>query len=154
MEEQRQVLLGTLLDALYGAIKRLRTGICDKGCDSMLLGSLIRQMKVVDLLQPRQHRPIRGVSVAGVAADIANFSTPSWYHATDVETSVGYNGGIRYRKVKKKDRLSMMYGMDDEAPVELGNSREGHPCTLDALFRESQELEAGVQGLDLETILG
>lgn len=158
MEEQRQVLLGMLLDALYGAVKRLHAGLCIDGCDSMLLGSLIRQIKVVDLLQPRQHRPVHGISVAWVAADIARLSNPTWYHVTDVETeNVEYDpcGCVRTRKVKKKKKkVSAFYGVDDEGQVQMEYNREDHTCTLEALFCEIQGLEAGVEGLDLEAIVG
>lgn len=157
MEEQRQVILGMLLDALYGAIKRLHAGLCVDGCDSMLLGSLIRQMKAVDLLQPRQHGPVHGIPVAWVVADIARLSSPTWYHATDLETEIEHApcGCVRNSKVKKKKKKApALYGVNYEGQVQIKDNREGHPCTLEALFCEIQGLEAGVKGLDLEAILG
>lgn len=44
----------------------------------MLLGSLIKQMKTVDLLQPRPLRPVHGVTVVKAIA-------PTWYHSTEAE---------------------------------------------------------------------
>ena len=154
MEEQRQVLLGMLLNAPYCAAERLRSGICDDSCDSLLLGSLIKQCKTVDLFQSRQqHGPTRGLSVAGVAADIASLSTPTWYHPEDVGISVGYSppGGSKYKGLKKKkDPLCGLYSPGVGVSALMRDNR--HPCTLYELFSEIHELEAGVKGLDLEAI--
>lgn len=156
IEEKRQVLLDTLLDALYDTTRRLRAGIWGDSCDSLLLGSLTRQMKALDLFQPRPPRPFCGISVACLAADIAKLSTPPWYHPTDPETSGGYyHGGVRTEKVrKKKKKASKPYPEPDEDQDQSVENREGHPCTLGALFSEVWGLEAGVKGLDLETVLG
>ena len=135
---------------------RLYAGVCHPECDAMLLGSLVKQIKAVDLLQPRQPRPVRGGTVAWLAGAIASLSTPTWYHSSEVEAkSVEYDPwgtatprNIKYKK-KKKQRSAY-----DEGEVHLEDQREGHPCTLETLLRDVKGLEAGVGGLELEEILG
>lgn len=43
----------------------------------MLVGSLIKQIKTVDLLQSRQRRSVHGVSVATAVKAIGNLSSPA-----------------------------------------------------------------------------
>ncbi|RYP73845.1 hypothetical protein DL769_004146 [Monosporascus sp. CRB-8-3] len=85
IEGQRQDLLDQVFGSLYNVVDRLRAGLCNPDCDATLLGSLIKQMKAVDLLQSRPPRPVHGVSVAMVVKAIANLSSPTWYYSIEVE---------------------------------------------------------------------
>lgn len=156
IEDKRQILLDTLLDVLYDTTKRLRAGTCGDACDSLLLGSLTRQMKAVDLLQPRPPTPFCKITVACVASDIAKLSTPPWYHPTDVDISGEYNiDGVRTEKIRKKKKKGLKLSPEfDEDQHQSVETREGHPCTLEALFPEVRGLEAGVNGLDLQAVFG
>lgn len=130
MEEKRQALLDTLLDALYGATERLRAGICGDACDSLLLGSLVRQMKAIDLLQPRPPSPVCGVSVVCVTSDIAKLTTPKTV--------------VKEKKSSAPSSIS----------IRTVDHCEGNSCTLGELFSNVRGLVDGVKGLDVEAVLG
>lgn len=122
----------------------------------MLLGSLIKQMKAVDLLQPRLPRPVHGVSVAMVVEAITNLSSPTWYHSSEVERESAEDDrwATTTKKKKKAAKKVSIWSELDEDNTRLDDRREGHPCTLRVLFRQLEDLEAGVRGLDLEAVSG
>lgn len=164
MEDHRQNLLELLFDSFYSAVDRLRAGRCRPECDAILLGSLIKQTKTIDLLQPRKHKPFHGVSVAGVEKEIAGLSTPTWYHSSEVDVEIEYDTysfpgkGYSYKKKfkkKKKKPIEEKYPEFNETSSETEiKEQQGHPCTLGELFRHVEDLQAGVQGLELKEILG
>lgn len=66
-----------MLGSLYNTVNRLRVGLYNSRYDAMLVGSLIKQIKTVDLLQSRQRRSVHGVSVATAVKAIGNLSSPA-----------------------------------------------------------------------------
>lgn len=92
-----------------------------------------------------------------VVKAIANLSTPTWYHSTEVEReSAGDDiwGTPRRGKKKKTAKKAFIWYELDAENVRLDDQREGHPCTLEALFRQVEGLKAGIEGSDLEVSSG
>lgn len=167
MEDRRQSLLYQLLDSIYSTVDCLRSGICVVECDAILLGSLARQMKVVDLMfQPRHRIPIHGISAEAVFEEIAGLSTPTWHHPSELEvTSIKYDdcGRVRRKKYRNKAAYDIPSHegeaappLDEEIPepkepaLPQAEECEGHPCTLQSLFRGFETHKTSLAGLDLD----
>lgn len=141
IDEERQNLLEKLLHSLYGAVDRLRSGICSPECDAMLLGSLIRQVTTVDLLQPRKCKPVHGVSVAVMVKAIESLSTPTWHDSSEVEpVPVVYGMYGSPQKSKKYRRRK------EAVPDAMDMARDGHPCTLGELFLGVKNIREEIEG--------
>lgn len=81
IDEKRQHLIGRL----FNAINNLRGSLCeDKDvcsfeCSSILLGSLMKEMRKINHLNRKSAKPYNGYSVAGLLQSISNFKSPHWY---------------------------------------------------------------------------
>lgn len=105
----------------------------DPDRDAMLLGSLIKQMKAVDLLRPSLPRPVYGVSVATAVKEITNLS--SLRGISVVERESVEDDGITAKKKKKAAKGASMWSGLDEDNTRLYDRCEEHPFTLGVLFR-------------------
>jgi hypothetical protein len=78
IEAQRQARLDDVLNALYTAIDYLRTGFCNTlTCDALRLGTLIKHLKAIDLLQSRPAKPVIGIKVEELMKEISGFEMRS-----------------------------------------------------------------------------
>ena len=161
IDDRRQDVLDQLFNCIFKAFDALCAGVCTPECDSMLLGSLIRQLKVVDLLQPRPSRPVHDLSVTMVVEAVANLSSPQWYSLPEVKVKYEIGNAKKKKKAKTKSALGdplpesqhpvpdsgfFEYNVDSAS---LETRREGHSCVLDRFVHQVKGIDAGVRGLDL-----
>ena len=159
IEGRRQDVLEQLLNCIFNAFDTLRAGTCTPECDSMLLGSLIRQLKVVDLVQPRPSRPVHDLSIAMVVEAVGNLSSPQWYSLPEVKAKYEKHEIVKSKKWKKHEtrRTSPIPDYDlFEHNIGSASSetwREGHSCVLDRFFHQVKDIDAGVRGLSLYRLM-
>ncbi|KAF5020217.1 hypothetical protein F66182_7782 [Fusarium sp. NRRL 66182] len=83
LESRRQSLLYLLLDNLYGMLESLwatNDGCRDSSCSSILLGSLMKQMRQQGFDIPRPASQLKpDQSVMGLRSFVVGLSSPTWY---------------------------------------------------------------------------
>ncbi|KAJ4141788.1 hypothetical protein NW768_001006 [Fusarium equiseti] len=82
LEAQRLKLLNEVLDNLYGLHESLwvTNDNCNRECASMLLGSLMKQMREAGLMpRPKELLPSTVRSVRGLRGFVSGLETPVWY---------------------------------------------------------------------------
>ena len=80
VDDKRQYVLNTLFGHLYSYQQDLLTGVagCSETCCSMLLGSLMKQMRLHGLATARPHEPFDGWTVEKARKTILGLAVPPW----------------------------------------------------------------------------
>lgn len=136
VNDKRVELIQQLINVLYGLVDDLRKGntLHDFEHDSMLLGTLLKQMDQLGIPWSRPEAPFSGFSFVGMAGDISSFQTPRCSTFYPIEE--GYYGK------RKKKRFQQNWG-DESVCAEDQN-------LCDLLTPEIKRLREGVSGLHLK----
>lgn len=171
IESRRQQALSTVLEQVHTALDALQQdeNPCALGCDTFLLGALVKSLRRAKLAvpSPAQKKPSQGVRVVNVsravheAQDVltrqflvgSSFGSAAW--------GLGIGAGGRKRKtpnaqpVVSRDALLTPESSPEPERASSG-FRDVHTCQARRgdLLERLEELERGVEGLDLESKLG
>jgi hypothetical protein len=124
--------------------------MCIFECQSILLGSLIKHMSPLNLLEPRPSKPFSGFSFAQIAQTARHFRNPIWYSdplQTLLEEPKLEEGLGKPRSVSRKKRMAKEYKEYDYSEHE---EYQKHECSLQShLQPEVDRLHESVHGLEL-----
>ncbi|KAG8166178.1 hypothetical protein KVR01_004730 [Diaporthe batatas] len=156
IDRQRQQLVRQALDVVYKTIDSLQVDEtpCPRGCDTFLLGSLVKSLRRHDLTWPRPSRPFIGVSFVGISQSVgeAGSQLARLAPGLSLNGAAGVGGTSRKRKTPNSEPKQTL--TPDSSP-ELRATLDAHDCGVGAgLADKLDELGAGVTGLELESRLG
>lgn len=153
-------MVGQALSVVNNALEDLRDGkaACPSGCDSFLLGELIKTLHRRNLAWPQPSRPFVGVGLASINQAIHEVQSKSW-----VSQPRPWSPTPNPREQSRKRKNPNALPTPDPTPVTspepgtLHNHFEMHGCTANDFVNLSPELgalETGLKGLELESSLG
>lgn len=177
IESRRQQAISAALDAVHGALGALQqdeTGTlsCSLGCDTFLLGSLVKSLRRARLGFPRPARPWPGVSLLDVSRAVGQAQDalarqlvhlgPSWgllgapTVAPAATTVTGKRKTPNAQPVGPSSLLLTPESSPEPERAAGGGFRDVHTCEARDGYvgARLEELERGVEGLDLESKLG
>lgn len=141
------------LDIVHDAVDVLQKGKaqCHLGCDTYMLGALIKALHQNKLVWPRPSAPFVGVSFTGIT-NSSEGAQAEWAHFAPVWSlnSPGRNGEHSRKRKSPKDQPGQ--ALTPESSPETVATLEGHDCIAKIdLVERLKELEAGIEDLELES---
>ncbi|GAP83155.1 putative glutathione s-transferase [Rosellinia necatrix] len=172
IDQWRQAHLDKILDHIYNHVVRLSAQkTCSGECDSMLLGTLLRQMHTGSLTCIRPVRPYEGLSIGRVVKMVKGLSIPEWYskpHGADelAPNPSKFRGAPqkatrlhpKKAELRAKKKAVSTDGWGVANPDEVDDFGDvvviEHECGFGDLIAAVTALESGIKGLNLEKDLG
>lgn len=154
IDDRRQRSVRKALEHVNGTIDALQEDkvSCDLGCDTLLLGALVKTLRRRKLLWPQPAKPYSGISLVGITeaveeaqAQVAQFSGLSLSAPA---------GGQKSRTRKSRNAQPGQALTPDSSPEQVAVS-DVHECDAKTDLTEKLDgLAAAVEGLQLESKLG
>lgn len=144
------------LDVIHRAVDALQDDelSCSQGCDTFVLGALIKNLRRVSLTWPRPSRPFPGVSFAQVLESVNHAQE----QVAQFVPGLSLNGsGINQlsRKRKSPNAKPGQGALTPDSSPEARALVDVHDCDARRNLAEKLgELEVEVDGLELESKLG
>lgn len=157
IDSQRQQLVRQALDAVYETVDALQVDDetpCARGCDTLLLGALVKSLRRHNLMWPRPSKPFIGVSFVGISQSVGEAGS----QLAQLVPGLSLNGVANAREISRKRKTpnsEPKQALTPDSSPELRATLDAHDCGVGAgLAEKLGELEAGVRGLELESRLG
>lgn len=156
IDSQRQQLVRQALEVVYEKVDALQEdeAPCPRGCDTFLLGSLVKSLRRNKLMWPRPSKPFIGVSFVGISQSVGEAGS----QLAQLVPGLSLNGAANVREISKKRKTpnsEPRQTLTPDSSPELRATFDAHDCGVrGGLAEKLDELEAGVKGLDLESKLG
>lgn len=143
------------LEVVHDAVDALQSDRtpCAQGCDTFLLGALIKTLQQQNLVWPRPLRPFPGVSFAQIRDAVSQAQA----RVAQFVPGLSLNGsGIDQKSLKRKSPNARPgQALTPESSPEAGATLGAHECdTRSDLAERLHKLEGEVDGLELESKLG
>lgn len=146
------------LDIVHGAVDAMQEDRlqCPQGCDTFILGALIKTLHRANLVWPRPSKPFAGISFTQIVeavrqaqAQVAQFIIPG-LSLNESRTSQHTS-----RKHKSPNAHPEQQALTPDSSPEALAASDVHECDAQSNLAEKlRELEAEVEGLELESKLG
>lgn len=156
IDSQRQQLVRQALDVVYETVDALQVDEtpCSRGCDTFLLGALVKSLRRHNLMWPRPSKPFIGVSFVGISQSVGEAVS----QLAQLVPGLSLNGAANVKEVSRKRKTpnsEPKQTLTPDSSPELRATFGAHDCGVrDGLAEKLDELEAGVAGLELESKLG
>ncbi|KAL2278435.1 hypothetical protein FJTKL_14370 [Diaporthe vaccinii] len=156
IDSQRQQLVRQALDVIYETVDALQEdeAPCSRGCDTFLLGALVKSLRRHKLMWPRPVKPFIGVSFVGISQSVGEAGS----QLAQLVPGLSLNGAASVREISRKRKTpnaEPKQTLTPDSSPELRATFDAHDCGVrGGLAEKLDELEAGVKGLDLESKLG
>lgn len=156
IDSQRQELVRQALDVIYEKVDALQEDEtpCSRGCDTFLLGALVKSLRRHKLMWPRPVKPFIGVSFVGISQSVGEAGS----QLAQLVPGLSLNGATNVREISRKRKTpntEPKQTLTPDSSPELRATFDAHDCGVrGGLAEKLDELEAGVKGLDLESKLG
>lgn len=156
IDSQRQQLVLQALEVVYEKVDALQEdeAPCPRGCDTFLLGSLVKSLRRHKLMWPRPSKPFIGVSFVGISQSVGEAGS----QLVQLVPGLSLNGAANVREISRKRKTpnsEPKQTLTPDSSPELRATFDTHDCGVrGGLAEKLDELEAGVKGLDLESKLG
>lgn len=143
------------LEVIHSAVDALQDDklSCSQGCDTFILGALIKSLRKASLVWPRPLRPFPGVSFVQVVEAINHAQV----QVAQFVPGLSLNGsGINQLSRKRKSpNAKPGQALTPDSSPEARATYDAHDCDARRnLAEELGGLEEEVQGLELESKLG
>lgn len=156
IDSQRQQLVRQALDVIYETVDALQEdeAPCSRGCDTFLLGALVKSLRRHKLMWPRPSKPFIGVSFVGISQSVGEAGS----QLAQLVPGLSLNGAAGVKEVSRKRKTpnsEPKQTLTPDSSPELRATFDAHDCGVrGGLAEKLDELEAGVTGLELESKLG
>lgn len=156
IDSQRQQLVRQALEVVYETVDALQEdeAPCPRGCDTFLLGALVKSLRRHKLMWPRPAKPFIGVSFVGISQSVGEAGS----QLAQLVPGLSLNGSANVREVSRKRKTpnsEPKQALTPDSSPELRATFDAHDCGVrGGLAEKLGELEAGVAGLELESKLG
>ena len=156
IDSQRQQLVRQALDVIYETVDALQEDEkpCPRGCDTFLLGSLVKSLRRHNLMWPRPSKPFIGVSFVGISQSVGEAGS----QLAQLVPGLSLNGAGNVREISKKRKTpnaEPKQTLTPDSSPELRATFDSHDCGVSGgLAEKLEDLQAGVTGLELESKLG
>lgn len=152
---QRQQLVRKSLDIVHSAVDVLQDDklSCSQGCDTFVLGALIKSLRRASLVWPRPVKPFLGVSFAQVVESVNHAEA----QVAQFVPGLSLNGsGINQQSRKRKSpNAKPGQALTPDSSPEARATYDAHDCDARRNLAEKLgELEGQLDGLELESKLG
>jgi hypothetical protein len=122
---------------------------CSKGCDSFLLGELIKMLHRNGLIWPQPLKPFDGISIGIITNAVRDIQSKKWFSERQPWSSPG-RATEKSRKRKNPNAGLAPVPTPDSLPNPILS--EAHDCGVSNLILpELDAIEADVEGLELES---
>lgn len=145
------------LDVVYETVDALQEdeAPCPRGCDTFLLGALVKSLRRHKLMWPRPAKPFIGVSFVGISQSVGEAGS----QLAQLVPGLSLNGSANVRaevsRKRKTPNSEPKQALTPDSSPELRATFDAHDCGVSrGLAEKLGELEAGVAGLELESKLG
>lgn len=143
------------LDVVHSAVDALQDDklACSQGCDTFVLGALIKSLRRARLVWPRQSKPFPGVSFAQVVESVSHAQA----QVAQLVPGLSLNGpGIHQLSRKRKSpNAKPGQALTPDSSPEARATYDAHDCDARrSLAEKLGELKEEVDGLELESKLG
>ncbi|RTE75463.1 hypothetical protein BHE90_010072 [Fusarium euwallaceae] len=92
IDEERQNALAEIFSTLYTLLDTLcQESECSYECSSMLLGSLMEELRKHGILKPQIKKPYGGYSISSAVKMVDTFTSPTWYSKNERSGSRYYD---------------------------------------------------------------
>ncbi|KAJ4416418.1 hypothetical protein N0V82_006760 [Gnomoniopsis sp. IMI 355080] len=155
---QRQKLVRKALEVVHNIIDMLQEDKlpCSQGCDTFILGALIKTLRRASLAWPRPSEPFPGVSYAQIVecvnqaqAQVADQFVPG------LSSLNGSGAAQKISRKRKSPNAQPGQALTPESSPEARPTVDSHDCGARRKLADSlSELGVEVQGLELESKLG
>ncbi|KAI3397515.1 hypothetical protein diail_10607 [Diaporthe ilicicola] len=159
IDSQRQQLVRQALDVVHGTLDALQENEtpCPRGCDTFLLGALVKSLRRHDLIWPGPSKPFIGVSFVGISQSVGEAGA-QLAQLAQLVPGLSLNGSASAKEVSRKRKTpnsEPKQALTPDSSPELRATLDTHDCGVrGGLAEKLDELEAGVKGLELESSLG
>ncbi|KAH8783391.1 hypothetical protein F5883DRAFT_538633 [Diaporthe sp. PMI_573] len=156
IDSQRQQLVRQALDIVYETVDALQEDErpCSRGCDTFLLGTLVKSLRRHKLMWPRPSKPFIGVSFVGISQAVGEAGS----QLAQLVPGLSLNGAANVKEISRKRKTpnaEPKQALTPDSSPELRATFDAHDCGVKGgLAEKLDELEAGVAGLELESKLG
>lgn len=144
------------LDVVYETVDSLQEDetTCSRGCDTFMLGALVKSLRRHKLMWPRPSKPFIGVSFVGISQSVGDAGS----QLAQLVPGLSLNGTASVKEISRKRKTpnsEPKQALTPDSSPELRATFDGHDCGVrGGLAEKLDELEAGVTGLELESKLG
>lgn len=155
IDDQRQRSVRKALEHVNGTIDALQEdkASCDMGCDTFLLGALVKTLRRRKLLWPQPAKPYSGISLAGITEAVEEAQAQVAQFAPGLLLSAPASGQ-KSRARKSRNAQPDQALTPDSSPEQVAVS-DVHECDAKTDLTEKLDgLAAAVEGLQLESKLG
>lgn len=145
------------LEIVHEAIDALQDeqAPCSLGCDTFILGALIKTLRRAKLVWPQPSKPFTGISFVQIVEAVKQAQAEVSQFIPGLSLS---NLAINQQQSRKRRSLNTQPGgqvLTPESSPEARATLDVHRCAAQTgLVEALGELEAGVGGLELESKLG
>lgn len=162
IDTRRQQAVGKALQVVHDAIDALQADevSCSLGCDTFLLGALIKSLRRNRLAWPRPSKPFLGVSIVEISrsvreaeAQLAQLTPSLWLGSPAAGGREKQRTLTRKRKTPNAQPGQAL--TPDSSPEPGATFDDEHECDARTnIAAKLGELESAVNGLELESKLG
>ncbi|KAK2604920.1 hypothetical protein N8I77_007811 [Diaporthe amygdali] len=156
IDSQRQQLVRQALEVINNTLDALQEdeAPCSRGCDTFLLGALVKSLRRHNLIWPRPSKPFIGVSFVGISQSVGEAGA----QLAQLVPGLSLNGSANFKEISRKRKTpnsEPKQTLTPDSSPELRATFDTHNCGVRRGLEEKlDELEAGVKGLELESKLG
>lgn len=156
IDARRQQLVRKALDLVNDTIDALQEdkAQCALGCDTFILGALVKTLRRRKLFWPQPSKPFAGVSFAEIVESVREAQAQVAKFAPGLLLDDPSSTHQRSRK-RKSPNAQPGHALTPESSPEPGAALGAHECGAKTdLTEKLDELGAAVEGLQLESKLG
>ncbi|KAI8710785.1 hypothetical protein NCS52_01538300 [Fusarium sp. LHS14.1] len=119
IDEERQNALAEVFSTLYTLLDTLcQESECSYECLSMLLGSLMKELRKHGILKPQIKKPYDGYSISSVVNMVDTFTSPTWYSKNERSGSRYYDSYSSPHTCRISDKMRpTMDKVDKMVPI-------------------------------------
>lgn len=155
IDAQRQRLIRKALGLINDTIDALQEdkASCALGCDTFVLGALVKTLRRRKLVWPEPLAPFAGVSFSAILEAVGEAQAQAARFAPGLLLD-DPSGAARSRK-RKSQNVQPGHALTPDSSPEPGLALDAHECGAKTdLMERLSELGAAVEGLQLESKLG
>lgn len=157
IDTQRQKLVRKALEGVHNFVDMLQEDKlpCSQGCDTFILGALIKTLHRASLAWPRPSKPFPGVSFAQIVESVHQAQAQVAHQFVPGLSSLDGSGITQTSRKRKSPNEQPGQALTPESSPEARPRIDSHDCDARRNLADSLgDLGVEVQGLELESKLG
>lgn len=155
IDGQRQMLVRKALEAVHNTVDALQEDRlpCSQGCDTFILGALIKTLHRANLVWPRPSKPFPGTSFAQIVESVKQAQS----QVTELVPGLSLSGSgvTQLSRKRKSPNAKPGQALTPDSSPEVRATNDAHYCDARRNLADNLgELGVEVEGLELESKLG